>query len=73
MISIPFVPLKPAPTPHTRGFVCRYEYGWGGWKPFTWNEPMVEKSFEAFSDTGKPTLLPIIQVRTVREHLVEPW
>jgi len=40
-----------------------YEFGWGGWLPFSWRDPESElKAFEAFSGNGKPTILPIIQI-----------
>ena len=38
-----------------------YKYGWGGWKPFSWRDTEL-KDFEVFSDEGKPTVLPIIQI-----------
>jgi hypothetical protein len=38
-----------------------YKDGWGGWKPFSWGVDEI-KDFETFSDNGKPTILPIIQI-----------
>ena len=38
-----------------------YKDGWGGWKPFSWGVDEI-KDFETFSDHGKPTILPIIQI-----------
>jgi len=38
-----------------------YKDGWGGWKPFSWGED-EEKDFQVFSNGGKPTVLPIIQI-----------
>ena len=42
-----------------------YKDGWGGWKPFSWGMDET-KDFEIFSDSGKPTILPIIQIILVR-------
>lgn len=38
-----------------------YKDGWGGWKPFSWGVDEIQ-DFETFSDNGKPTILPIIQI-----------
>lgn len=37
------------------------ELGWAGVLPFTWRESTT-RAFEAFSDDGKPTVAPIIQI-----------
>jgi len=39
-----------------------FDFGWGGWQPFSWKESDEIQSFEAYSANGKPTLLPIIQI-----------
>jgi hypothetical protein len=42
-------------------------YGWGGWKPFSWDDEASErKDFASFSANGKPTILPIIQIILAR-------
>ena len=42
-------------------------YGWGGWMPFQWKSPEAELvDFETYSQGGKPTLLPIIQIILAR-------
>ena len=39
-----------------------YEYGWGGWMPFSWSpEPELE-SFNAYSAGGAPTVYTIVQI-----------
>lgn len=38
-----------------------YKDGWGGWKPFSWGKDEV-KDFKNFSASGKPIVLPIIQI-----------
>ena len=48
-----------------------YKFGWGGWQPFTWSPESEARSFEAYSANGKPTLLPIIQVRNL--PAISPW
>ena len=42
-----------------------YPYGWGGWLPFSWRGT-EGKAFETFSQGGKPTVLPIIQIILAR-------
>ena len=38
-------------------------YGWRGWKPFEWKSEAKERlAFDALSDGGRPTILPIIQI-----------
>lgn len=42
-------------------------YGWGGWKPVSWDDEESElEDFAAFSADGKPTMLPIIQIILAR-------
>ena len=42
-------------------------YGWGGWKPFSWNSEASEQlDFDTFSANGKPTILPILQIILAR-------
>jgi Domain of unknown function (DUF4336) len=49
------------------------KYGWGGWMPFTWGDTEL-KDFDTFSDGGKPTILPIIQIILAREpEQVNHW
>ena len=53
-----------------------YEFGWGGWQPFTWRPEAELQSFDAYSAGGKPTLLPIIQIilnRGVADGSLEAW
>lgn len=38
-----------------------YKYGWGGWYPVEWRGT-EDKAFQIFSNQGKPTVLPIIQI-----------
>jgi hypothetical protein len=50
-----------------------YKDGWGGWKPFSWGVDEI-KDFETFSDNGKPTILPIIQIILSRDpDEVQRW
>jgi len=50
-----------------------YKDGWGGWKPFSWGEDEV-KDFQRFSASGKPTVLPIIQIILARgPEEVQRW
>lgn len=50
-----------------------YKNGWGGWMPFTWGEDEV-KDFDRFSNGGKPTILPIIQIILSRgPDEIERW
>jgi len=54
----------------------KYEYGWGGWQPFAWNEVDEVKSFERYSKNGKLALLPIIQIilnRGIDDGSLEKW
>jgi hypothetical protein len=50
-------------------------YGWGGWKPFSWeNEEAELLDFNTFSAYGKPTILPIIQIILARgPEAVTQW
>jgi len=52
-----------------------YSNGWGGWMPFTWAEETEEiRDFETFSNNGKPTILPIIQIILSRgTRQVKDW
>ena len=60
--AIPDLGLKPLLRLAPNGPFQR-EYGWAGWKPFEWRSPESErKAFDVFSDGGKPTILPIIQI-----------
>jgi hypothetical protein len=44
-----------------------YSLGWGGWKPFEWKSPEDEiKSFQTYSNNGKATIFPIIQIILAR-------
>ena len=45
----------------------RITLGWGGWKPFEWKSPEDEiKSFQTYSNDGKATIFPIIQIILAR-------
>ena len=39
-----------------------YEYGWGGWMPFSWNPNAEVESFQAYSANGAPTVYTIVQI-----------
>mmetsp|Transcript_11781 Transcript_11781/g.29853 ORF Transcript_11781/g.29853 Transcript_11781/m.29853 type:complete len:468 (-) Transcript_11781:93-1496(-) len=39
-----------------------YEYGWGGWMPFSWNQKAELESFQAYSANGAPTVYTIVQI-----------
>mmetsp|Transcript_3777 Transcript_3777/g.8279 ORF Transcript_3777/g.8279 Transcript_3777/m.8279 type:complete len:534 (-) Transcript_3777:11-1612(-) len=44
-----------------------YEYGWGGWLPFSWKSEEAEsKAFDVYSRGGAPTIFPIIQIILAR-------
>lgn len=44
-----------------------YKYGWGGWLPFRWKSEEDElKSFRKYSNGGKATIFPIIQIILAR-------
>ena len=44
-----------------------YTLGWGGWMPFAWKSQEDElKSFQIYSNGGKATIFPIIQVILAR-------
>jgi hypothetical protein len=50
------------------------KYGWGGWKPFSWNTDSEIVDFDRFSANGRPTILPIIQIILARgPDAVNEW
>eukprot|EP00977_Amphora_coffeiformis_P004202 scaffold875_cov185-Amphora_coffeaeformis.AAC.17 len=51
----------------------RNPYGWGGWKPFSWKDT-EELDFARYSNDGKPTILPILQIILARgPDQVQEW
>lgn len=39
-----------------------YEYGWGGWMPFSWSPEAELEAFNAYSGGGTPTVYTIVQI-----------
>ena len=52
----------------------KYEFGWGGWMPFTWRADAEGKDFDTYSDNGKPCIYPVVQIILARDpKAVENW
>lgn len=51
-----------------------YEFGWGGWMPFSWNGDSELRSFNKYSSGGKPTMYTIVQIILARgPEEVQSW